>query len=47
MIFEELFQEPISLGQMLVADKRLCSQGALLYSVSASCHERDCGKAMA
>lgn len=43
--FGELFQEPISLGQMLEADKRLCSQGALLYSVSASFHERDSGKA--
>lgn len=45
--FGELFQEPISLGQMLEADKRLRSQGALLYSVSATSHERDSGKAMA
>lgn len=46
-MFEELFQEPISLGQMLEADKRLYSQGDPLYSVSASSHERDSGKAMA
>lgn len=46
-MFEELFQEPISLGQMLEADKRFYSQGDLLFSVSASSHEKDSGKAMA
>lgn len=38
-------KSPISLSQMLEADKRVCSQEPLLYSVSASFSKRNCGKA--
>lgn len=37
---KELFQEAIILGQMLEADKTLHTQGALLYTVTASHCER-------
>lgn len=43
----KLFQEPISLGQMLGADKRACSQEAPVNYLSVFSHERDSGTALA